>query len=38
MTDECKCNTCKFREDKNIICPCIDCYEFSEYQEKDKQN
>ena len=37
MTEECKCDTCKYREVKQIICPCIDCYDYSEYQEKDKQ-
>ena len=39
MTEDfnCKCNTCKHREDTNIICPCFNCYDYSNYQEKDKE-
>lgn len=35
MAEECKCNTCKYREVKHIICPCLDCHNYSEYQEED---
>lgn len=38
ITEECKCNTCKYREVTKIICPCIDCYDYSHYQEKGKDN
>ena len=38
MTDECKCNTCKYREVTNIICPCIDCYDYSHYEKKGCDN
>lgn len=34
---EVKCNSCKFREDTNIINPCLDCYDYSHYQVKDNE-
>lgn len=35
MTD-CKCNTCKFRNDTKIINPCLDCDDFSHYCENEE--
>lgn len=38
MVEECKCDTCEHRENTNIICPCIDCYDYSQYQEKESKD